>query len=291
MALEARLTSRGRILRGSEETVQVTVYQNGSAIDATGAVTYTAKKADGTTLVTGSATKPVGTTGVYEFELPAQTTLNRLVITWAGDWSGSQTFRTVVEIVGGHLFSEAEAREYDNGALSDPNRFTDAAIAKGRDIVTDLIEKHTGVSWVTRFKRRKLRGSGGNAIRVPERFLKTMLSASIGGEALTSEQLAEVVPDDESGIFYRPTGSIWTPSASDPLNVVLEYEYGKDYPEEGVDDIALMWAVYVLRKTKVSDRAVSHTDELGQTTRFAGFFPSGLPYIDGWVRARSLVGA
>src|SRR4051812_36484040 len=94
-----------RVLRNTAATTSVTFYNGSSAVEADGAVSVIAKRADGSTLFSTNATNDPAV-GVYTVVIPAQANLNYLTLTWTGSFTGTPvSIVTEVEIVGGFYFA------------------------------------------------------------------------------------------------------------------------------------------------------------------------------------------
>jgi hypothetical protein len=141
-----------RVLRNTAATISVTFYNGSSAAEADGAVTVTAKKADGTTLFSTTATNDPAV-GVYTTVIPPQANLNVLTLTWTGSFSGTAvSIQSVVEIVGGFYFSIAELRNYDT-ALANTTKFPNEKLVDVRTQVEAEFEDICGRAFVPRFYR------------------------------------------------------------------------------------------------------------------------------------------
>lgn len=139
-----------KVLRNTAATITVTFYNGVSAAEADGAVTVTAKKADGTTLFTTSATNDPAV-GVYSVVLPPQAQLNIITLVWAGTFTGTPiTIESVVEIVGGFYFSIAELRAYDT-ALLNTTKYPTQALVDARAYVEAEFEDICERAFVPRF--------------------------------------------------------------------------------------------------------------------------------------------
>ena len=94
-------TDSRQVLRGTAETLSVTFYSGETATDADGAVTIgIVSEPGGTTVPSGTSTSSSGS-GVYTYDLQAQTDLKKLTATWTGTWGTVMTFDTHHEVVGG----------------------------------------------------------------------------------------------------------------------------------------------------------------------------------------------
>jgi hypothetical protein len=139
-----------RVLRNTPATVSVTFYNGSTAAEADGAVTVVAKKADGSTLFSTSATNDPAV-GVYKVVIPAQSSLNILTLSWTGSFSGTPvTVTTDVEIVGGFYFSIGELRSYESAFLNTA-KYPDEKLALAREQVEAEFEDICKRAFVPRY--------------------------------------------------------------------------------------------------------------------------------------------
>lgn len=273
-----------RILRSTPTTLTYTWEVDGTATDPTGnTTTVTITRADGTAVVTDAATTRTGV-GVYTYALAPQANLDMLTVAWTGTFSAqSTTVRTYAEIVGGHLFSESQARAFKVGstAVLTAALYSDSELAEARDRITDLLERRTGVSWVPRFGRYTFSGAGSYDIQLPHRHIITLQSVHIGG---TSQTIGNYDFDPDTGVVYSKSSAFTNSTYATPRNVTIEYEYGKQQIEDGVDRIALRWLMATVVRNNTPDRAMTITNEVGNMT-LAPFNPSGDPEVDAWCAA------
>lgn len=252
-----------------------------SAGDADGAVTVTVSRADGTAIATDAAATNEAAAGHYSYTLAPQDDVDRLTLEWTGTFSGAvTTVTTHAEIVGGHLFTVAEARAFDDTALSDTVKYPDATIRTVRDGITDFFEAVTGVSFVRRYGEATVDGPGGADLWLSVKQLHALLSASVDGTALTSDELAEVEVY-ESGRLYR--ANEWAGGwGSTHRTVEVAYEHGYESVPWEIHRAALVLARYSLVTSDVSDRTISWSNELGTFRQsFAGpGRPTGIPAVD-----------
>lgn len=265
------------VLKNTQATLGITF----TAGDASGNVTYGITDEDGNTVVAaGTVATTEAAVGYYTFVLPPQTAVKRLTITWTGTWGGVvQSLVTYAEIVGNHLFTIAEARAHDGGALSSTVDYPEASIRAARAGITDFFEHVTGVSFIPRYGRAVVDGSGYE-LWLPHRQLRTLLAGSIDGTALTVGEVADVEVY-ESGRMWRSGywgGSSWP----NRRNVTVAYEHGYQAVPWDIHQAALVYLKFVLKSTDVSDRTVSWSNELG-TFRQAvpgAKYPTGIPSVD-----------
>lgn len=273
-----------RVLRNTVSTLSVTFYVDGTATDPTGnTATVTITREDGTAFATNAATTRTGT-GVYTYSLAAQTALDNLKLVWTGTFAGaSQSVTTYCEVVGGHLFTEAEARAFKVGGtavLSDATLYPDTTIAEGRDAVTQLLEDSTGVSWIERYHRERIDGEGFSEIRLSKHRVNTVQAVTIDGTAKT---VGDFDADPITGFLRFTTGYFTRPTMTRPRNVTVKYEHGYQRSEHGVGRIALTILANTLVNGNESDRAQFETTEFS-TVRYAPFAPTGIPVVDKWIK-------
>lgn len=280
-----------RYLKNTSVTLRETFYVDGTATDAAGAVTIGITDYLGTTVVaSGTATSSAGS-GVYTYLLTPQTAVNRLTVTWSGTWSGvAQTLSDEIEIVGGHLFTEAEARAAHasggTGILNDASTYSDADIAAARDGIADELERICGVSFVPRYRYQKLAGSGEYRLDVDRPRVDSVLSASITG---VSQTVGNIDPHPELPYLLHTT-SRWTKgTTTNPFNVVVTYDHGYRTVPHEIKQAALKLLRDQLITSNIPDRAKSQTNEIG-TLSYAtanAWNEFGIPMVDQTLRRYS----
>jgi hypothetical protein len=190
-----------------------------------------------------------------------------------------------VEVVGGFYFGLAEARASD-AVLTDPVKYTTAALAAARIQVEQEIDEICYRAFVPRFRRVVLDGTGTDTISTPDPDLRTLRAASIayltGGDlqVLTGSYLTRVVPVAD-GLLVRQYGLPWPFGTG---NAVVEYEYGLDAPAEELRQAAMrrLRTVLTAKNSGIPDRAASYTTQEGSTYRLTlpGRRSTGIPDID-----------
>jgi hypothetical protein len=266
-----------QILRNTQATLEI----DRPPGPATGSVTVTITKADGTTLMSGTATLAGNT---YTFTLPPQPELDRLSVTWSGTWGGVvQSVVTTAEIVGGYLFRVDTARQYGDQVLADTTKYPDDVIEAARAEITDLFEQVCDVAFVPRYARDVLDGSGGYAIRVFNRRCSRVIAATMDGVALTSSELADITVRP-SGWLVRKSGA-WNYSFTG-RNITVAYEQGWPIVPADIALAGLVLCRYQLVSNDISDRMVAFDNDLG-TVRLSvpgPGRPTGIPLVDDTLR-------
>lgn len=253
-----------RILQNTSVTLRRTFYVDGTATDADGTVNIVITDETGDTVVASTAATSEGS-GVYSYLLTPQTQLNRLTVTWSGDWSSvAQTFTDYVEVIGGHLFTEAEARNVYDGAFSSATVYTDAAIAEARDRITDEFEQICGVSFVPRYERETLMHNGGARIQTRRPRVLSIISATDNG---TTVSTANLTNDQLLPYIYRTSGAWFTSTTTVPYPIVVEYTHGYQSVPGDVKRAALKLLRHQLLPDEaggsIPDRMLSMTNEFG----------------------------
>ncbi len=260
-----------RILRDTDTTLKKPWLAEGTP--QTGqTITVTITDLDDGSVASGVAAED-GSTGEYEFTVQDSAAAD--VALWRAVWANAdgQQVTEDIEVVGGWLFTEPDARAFDNGALTDENDFPDADILDERDRITDLLETATGRSWVPRFRRFTLKGSGTRELWLPDAIATEGGSDGAGArrdivQVLAADDGATVTPsnikiDPRMGLLVRTDAAWRRPSSTDPFNVTVDVEYGVRHITEGVDWAALSLIRDRLVPSDIPDRALSWTDEFG----------------------------
>lgn len=206
---------------------------DGDLADADGAVAVVVTRDDGTELASDPSAAHVSE-GVYRFLLEPQATLDRLTFTYTGMWSGEeQSDEQVHDLVGGHYFTEREARAADpsftEGAYSDDD------IRVARDEVEDAIEGICGRAFVRRFHSETISGDGSCSLLLARLIPRRVLRLSVAGVALAGPEL-EALALDDSGELARSSGRFTAGSR----NIAVAYEYGEDAPPPLIKRAALL---------------------------------------------------
>ena len=265
-----------RILRTAQVTLSHTFYVDETATDAAGTVTVTVKRLDGTAVSSANAVHP-GPAGVYTYALPAQSTLDILTVDWAGTVGGaSVTVRDYVEICGGYLFGLAEARAMP--PILDAVRFTTARLAAARLTVEEEAETITGRAFVPRFKRIAVAGTDRNELVLPDTDIRTIRAVTIDGTAYSAPDIANITVNP-SGVICNRYRTWWART-----QVVIEYEYGLDYPPVDISQACMLRLRSILTQAEsgIPQRAVSWTAAEGGVFRISlpSALRTGVPDVD-----------
>jgi hypothetical protein len=281
-------------------TLTKTWYLDGTATDV-GAVTVGIVDGNGTSVVTSGTATTNNNDGTYDYALAVQADTTVLVATWT---ASSESQVDYIEVVGGSLFTEAAARAFDNAAMTSATTYTDAIIAAERERITDLLESWTGRSWIRRYARIEARGTGhrelwlntgssrlsdGTPLIRNGRGFDTVkvLSATVSGTAATVANITV-----GNGRLWRTDGYWTTPTVSNPMNVVVEFEYGVASPQAmGADRIGLLLLRDRLVASNIDERASSFSDELGRydlVTAGVRRAVSNIPEVNLWVMKNSV---
>lgn len=255
-----------RVRQNAQATISHTFSVDETATDAVGSVTYSVKRLDGTVVASGTASHP-GTTGLYTFTLAAQSLVDIFTVDWTGSvGGGAVTVRDYVEVVGGFLFSLDEMRSA-RPAL-DSVRFSTQNLIDARLEAEVIAEKICAQAFVPRFARFELDGNNDFALVLPIHTLRTVRAVSTGTNttdrvALTGSGLT-AVEFSEAGIISR-RGAVWMWGRK---NIVVEVEYGLDYPPEQIHRAAIIHARSLLTQTDTSipNRATSVQGNPGGAT-------------------------
>ena len=204
--------------------------------------------------------------------------------TWTLTQGGVQQWVTTYHrIVGDVLFTLAEARAFDGGALASSTSYPDADVLAARDRIADAFAEICGVSFGARYARELLDGAGSDSIRVSNgrvlavRSVKTRIAGA--WTDFTGSELADLVVYPNSVICRDTLGSF----PAGRRNVEVEYEHGLQPVPAEIRLAALRLLRDQLVKSPLDDRATSQAGEFGTFAlatagRNGSYF--GLPLVD-----------
>lgn len=251
-----------RILAGVAGELAVTVYSDG----ATGTVTspsVAVVDAAGETVSMGTVSVSDGRITAV---IPAASNDRPRVLraTWSFTMGAEiHELRTVHETVGELLFSEAEARVFDNAALNSPTYPPDTLL-RMRDQVHDAFEDVIGAGLGTRYAREEVDGTGGPELDLRHRPARVV---SVRERAFGTQTWTAYSPDDIADILILPSGAIRRESrghfAAGRRNVAVEYEHGLSPIPLDLRRAALRLTRNLLVPSNLSDRALAETNQLG----------------------------
>ena len=283
------------VLVGQAPTITFTAYQDGTQTDL-GTITIGIVDANGDTVVASGTSVTDNSDGTYTYTLAEQSQPNLLTVTWTE--AGGTDITTFVEVQGSQLFNEYQLRTFDDQAIT-ASAYTDAQVAAVHQQVCEYLEAQTGRSWIRRYNRALVAGSGSYYLNVGDGFYRTSAGLPLNRPGAGQDVIQVISADDgsavsTSNIIVGPNGNLvrtdagWTRATSTDLwNCTVEYEYGQPYPVEGVDRIAMMIARQWLVASRIPSSASTYTDSLGSYS----FDETRLPFeAYAWIKAhRSVV--
>lgn len=265
--------------------------ENGEGVDASGTVTVGITRADGTELVAAGAATIEDTdpdnVGRYTYTLDGtdSTALDMLTVTWSV--GGTEVATTSVEVVGRFLFTVREARA-SHSKLEDSDKYPTADIVRYRAITESELNWICDRSFVPRFARLTLDGTGDTTLRVPYNDLRAVSAVTVDDTAYSAGEVAELKVYQHQRI-EQVTGNVWP---LDQENVVIAFSYGLDRPFPDLKEAALerfrelLWA----KTTGIPRNATSVQDGNGNPIPLAApkDFETGNRMVDSVYRRRSL---
>jgi hypothetical protein len=261
------------ILKNTRATLEMVF----SAGNADAAVTVTVTGADGASIQSGSASALGG--GDYTFGLNPLSELNSLTVAWSGTWSGvAQSITAYADVVGANLFSLADLRAFGDKQLANITTYPDETLRESREQITDDFEDICQCSFIPRYGRDVLDGTGNCRIWLTHKRVRRIISASVDGVALSDLTILKPYP---TGRLERTTGT-WGSGVLNSQNVVVAYEYGWPSPPAGISRAAKTLARYELVSSDISDRMVSFSNDLGEVRLSVpgNKYPTGIPIVD-----------
>jgi hypothetical protein len=281
-----------------QQGLAVTVYadflrdgvgENPSPDSATVTVT---RGSTGTVLYTDAAAVDIDDpAGRFGFTLsPTDTALlDTLTLDWTVTFDDvEQTARTVVEVVGGFLFSVAEARALP--PLNNTATYSTDRILEYRTLAEQTIEDLCERAFVPRYRQETLDGSGTNGLMLSRpdlRSIRSVATTSAGVSTPYSVDDIALLALNPSGIVHS-YGATW---ASGYSNITVGYEHGTDHPPARIKQAALLLARSWLVKGPIDDRA---TGQVVGDVSFGLVVPgrngsyTGLPEVDAAIDQYSL---
>lgn len=247
--------------------------EEGDAIDP-GTVTVGVAHVNGTVVKASGAATTVDakrrTVTLSATDVPAPALL---VATWTSTTLGVR--RTLVEVAGGFWFSVAAARAIEP-EIKDSGRYPAPTIQRVRLEVEDEAEQITDRSFVRRYRRAVLSGSGGSTLDLPDGDVVSLLdpspivSVTVDGVAFTGPELAGLtIVEGATAQVRRPNGAVFTSGVD---NVVIEYRFGWDQPPHDLRRAAVRRLRYALNshKSGIPDGVKTWTNEAGTFTFATG---------------------
>lgn len=278
-----------RILRGTGATISIVVSVDGAGENPDpDSATVTVVNSAGTVLVAAAVATDTGE-GQFSYNLtPTHTaTLDTLTASWSYTRnSATETLTTTHEVVGGFVFTVAQARQmsgFDRKDNAGDYKISTAQILEARAEVERMLEHELGFAMVPRYTVEVVSGSGGYQLELRP-YMRAIRSVTVDGAAWS--------PGDVSGLAFNPSGFVFSSSRwSDGFaNVSVGYEHGLDTPPPNAAGVALKLARSLVVGSPADDRAASvSTDE--QTTTFyvpGASEPFALPEANRFVQAHTL---
>lgn len=266
-----------QIIKGAAASHDIYIYVDGDLTDLDADPTYTITDDLGNTEATGTASNV--STGIYRVSVSPQSAVDRWTVAWSGLLSaGAWSATTTLEIVGAHLFTEAEVRAHHDSQITAAS-FSDLQILEARARITDEFEYICGVSFIPRYHKQTTAGTGDYSIDLVKPQVREVLSVDIGS---TSVATTNFVVDNEARMLHRTNGYYTRATVTDPLNVVVAYEHGYESVPPDIKRAAIILARHQLLRdvtgTGVPANASSWTDPSGSYQAFAPNNTSGRFY-------------
>lgn len=265
---------------------------NGTPGDV-GDLTFEVRTADGAVQASGATTKTgTGASTLYSFDLANQTELTRLKLTYAKALAPTVKLVHYIEVFGSQLFTERDARGSQitgqQEPFADEGDFPDSEIARWRLLIGDKFESKTGRSWVRRYCRTAVAGTGTPFLRPMRGRARDWEGRGIAGEG-RHRDIIRVVSAEISGDPIDPTeivcdggqliykSGIWTSrSWNDPLNILVSYEYGVDPPDSEAHEHAISMLHANALPSNISSAAEGFQNDAGnlRVTENGWVYPS-----------------
>lgn len=275
-----------RIMRANSATLTHTFYVDGVATNpAPDSATVTITRDDGTAVVTAQPTTDTGTGTVSYTVTPTQTAnLDIWLVAWTATFGGqSQVFTDTVEIVGGFLFTIAQARAVK--PLDNATAYPLAAIVETRTLVEQALEDACGVAFVPRYTREVFDGAGMSTLLAHRPLVTALRAVALDGAAVSTTDLATIHGNVNGRLYYPAT---WITGYG---NYSVAYEHGYDRPPLRITQAALLLAKNWLVKGPIDDRTTAFSTEDGTyslSTPGVRGSNTGIPEVDAAIMEYSM---
>jgi hypothetical protein len=275
-----------RVRQNAAATISHTFKVDETASDASGNVTYTVKRLDGSAVVSGTANHP-GTTGLYQFALTDVqcAALDIFSVDWSGTVGGGPVVvRDYVEVCGGYLFSLDELRAILNTGQVSGRTYTTQNLIDARTAAEVACERITGRAFVPRFARTFLDGNNDFALLLPSVNIRAIRAVAVGTRTddrvnLSGAGLTAVEFGFAGEISRR--GAVWLWGRQ---NIAVEYEYGLDWVPQGIHDACIIHARHLLTQFDPSIALKAQTVNTNNGTTYNLSQPTqelvGIPAVD-----------
>lgn len=254
------------LLQGAADTLSLSVYSDGVIADP-GVTTVGVVDETGSVIIAaGTATSGSGAAGRTKTLTGSNTAaLGRWTVTWVTTNHGTLT--TYAEVVGAHLFTIAEAIAFAKGAMATAG-LTAAQIAAQRFAVMEDFESITGASFVPRWHRVVLDGSGNCRVFLPQLRILSLIAieertrGTQTWTAFTEAQLDDTLIHRTGAIERESLGTF----TAGTQNIRVTYSYGWASPPPMIREAALRAARHQGVYSPVNERAISISNEQGSTS-------------------------
>lgn len=275
-----------QVIAGQSTTLTIGIDADGDPTD----------QGSGTLTLTDWDDAPVGTPitlaatadpGIYTAAVPAiaDPTVLRATINFPD--VGLTIAHGAIEVVGGVVFTERQARAFSDGRLADTAKYTDADISAERARITDWLEAETGQGWIPRW-RRLVFTNGGSVVSAEQATVTFGASGGQGARRDIHRVLASA--NDHGPISGVDTDGDTLITGLPAGRCTVDVVYGHPFLADGVDRIALLELIDRLPASRIPRSAVRAQDDLatvGWEPQNNGR-PSRVPDVNAWLRRRDL---
>ncbi|MDE2100145.1 MAG: hypothetical protein KGL39_23015 [Patescibacteria group bacterium] len=273
-----------RMVKAAAGSYRVELYptdDEGAVVTTTSPFTLTVRDGTGATVATATPTLAMGVLSA-SIDAASLPNLDTYSLEWGAKVGGQTTsWVTVVELVGGFLFTAAALRNADR-SYSDETKYPLALIKATRTAVEDVIEgpRAAARAFVPRGARESLNGSGKARLFLNQFDASELISVKINGTAWTPEQVATVAVDDNTlELTASSPISVWPIGTK---NVEVHYVHGLSAPPPPIRRAALLLAVENMAPTDIPSRATAASigDQMFRITVAGRDGITGIPDVD-----------
>lgn len=218
-------------------------------------VTITADS-DGSAVVTDASTTTTGNQATYTLTPDQTANLDLFTCVWTSEANSAQV-TTYAEIVGGFLFSVAQARL--QSPLQDYNTYSDDAIMYFRTLAESALEDACGVNFVPRYRRDRASIATFGLLSVPRNNVTDVIqiTTNYNGEDQPIPTLEGLQLVSTNQIFMPVLWNWWS------LPIKIAYISGYPYPPLRAAQAALLLARRWLIESPWDERMIGFRSREG----------------------------
>lgn len=272
-----------RVLRTAKATLTRAFYLDEVATDASGSVSVSVARLDGTVIQGPLVATGPDADHSYSFTFDGRDVLDELTVEWSATVGGDAIVldQDVIQVVGGFYLGLGDIRNKVDPVFKNTERYPTQDLIDRRLEVEDEFERICGQAFVPRFCREVLSGPRWDTapLKLTWPRLRRVRAVTVGTTVLDQDAL-DAFGADALGLLRRSNGA-WTYGTG---NIVVEYEHGLDRPPADIARVAKLRlkSLLLASKSPLPDRAerIATTDIGLVQLAIATKETTGIPDVD-----------